>query len=68
MDVTLLRRRLASEFAALPYEEAFALLGELLVFVCLDGKMTVDEFDAKVLQPMKKLYADCKDRSEDVVH
>ena len=49
---------LVRQLERLPFEHSFVLLGDLLVFVCLDGKTTVEEFE-RVLDHMRVLYASC---------
>jgi len=57
------RRMLVRQLDRLPFEHCFALLGDLLVFVCLDGKTTVEEFE-RVLDHMRVLYASCKGEND----
>ena len=54
---------LARELDRLPFEHSFALLGDLLVFFCLDGETTVEEFEG-VLNHMRVLYAQCKGEND----
>ena len=63
--VDKLRWRLARELCLLPRPAAFALLGELLVFVHLDGETTIEDFDAS-LQIIRGQFLRCKVDSVDV--
>ena len=54
-----IRRQIALALDELPSEDAFALAGQLLVYVCLDGQTTVQEFDA-LLAKIRLLFAHCK--------
>jgi hypothetical protein len=61
--VSRLRWRLARELDLLPQYAAYALLGELLVFVHLDGATTVAEFDA-ALRVIRDQFLYCKGEVE----
>ena len=59
------RRRIALALDELPPEEALAVAGELLVYACLDGQTTVQEFDA-LLAEIRSLFAHCKGPGEGI--